>query len=569
MQRADGGGVRLIVAAILVLFTIAYFAAALALARHTPPNSDEVFVMWILRTVSPDRLVEAMAAGTDSVPPSYFLLLRPFRTLFADDLFAIRVPSVGAFYLFLLSIFVIVRRHAGSAVALCAMALPCATGAMPAAPLGRPYAIVCACFGWALAVWDGTETRERRGAPLLALLLAGAIAVHFYATLLVVAFAAMEGAWTLRRRQVRWANWIAFTVGGATVFIWWSMITAVYQWTHTAAGAPDYSARPSLIALLLALQQLFLGIRLWLVILLASLLALAARVLSALPAVDACLSRLRDRPVDPARSDNLDLVALGALLLPLITFVFASLVTRVFNTRYFYAAVVALSVGAALALRRQPYRTAISLTVAAALTALLGLQYRQTGPQRNDRIDFLEPTPQSLPIVASGRGDFFTLSEAAPTSVRERLVFLLTPEGFQVPDPERMARAWKAFQPGLPVVEGREWIAQTPRFYVFHTGPDGEAVMRWLAAHAQLTVVKQQSGLWLFEAVVPPPRSESAAGVDHVELLPQVGDRARGLFRDRIDRPVAALLRDHVDVLRQHPENRRDEKEHHGHRQRQ
>lgn len=544
---------RAAVVALVVTFSLAYFAATFALARHTLPNSDEVFVLWMLRTVPADRLAEAMSAGTDSVPPPYFLLLRPVRALSANDLFAIRLPSIVAFYLFLLSIFVLVKRHAGPAVAACAMTLPCITGAMVAAPLGRPYALVCACFGWALVAWDRASPIGRRSALLLALLVSAAIAVHFYATLLVVTFAAMEMAWSLRHRRWRWAHWIAFTAGGATVFVWWSMIASVQQWTSVAARAPDYVARPSLLTLLLSLQQLFLGIRLWLVMLLVSLVALAAAVFHALPVVRGTLERVRDRTAVAASTGDLDLAALGALLLPIITVVFASLVTGVFNTRYFYATVVALSIGAALALRRFPYRTATSVALAAVVTALLGLQYRQSAPQRDGRIDFLDATPESLPIAATGRSDFFTLSETAAPAMRERLVFVLTPEGFPVTDPEFMARAWKRFRPELSVVDGNDWLARSPRFYVFHTGPEGESLMRWLADHARLTLVRQQSGLWLFEAAALAPRRERSAAVDDVELPPQIDNGARGFLGDRVHRPVAALLRNHVDVLRQHP----------------
>jgi hypothetical protein len=307
----DSRPVRLAAIAAGLLFSVSYFVSFAIDSARYPLTTDEVFVTWTLRAF-PGRLIEALKSGVDSLPPGYYLLLEGVTRVMGLNAFALRLPSIVAFYVFMLAIFWLVRKHVSLPVAVLAMALPCVTGAAFSAVLARPYAMVAACFGIAGVLW----TRNSAGPPslgramALAIVLAIAISLHFYAVLLVATLGLAELVRSIRDREIQWPNWAALAAAGLSVLLWWPVIGPIYRLTHASIHAPGYYAKPTLGSLFEMLLDLTVGQRS-----LAALLALVCVTLGLLRQCQWPSRPVRTRPdaVDDSTAlSDLDILALAA-----------------------------------------------------------------------------------------------------------------------------------------------------------------------------------------------------------------------------------------------------------------
>jgi hypothetical protein len=500
----DSKPVRLAAIAAGLLFSVSYFVSCAIVSARSSLTTDEIFVTWTLRAF-PGRLLEALKSGVDSLPPGYYLLLEAVTRVMGLNALALRLPSIVAFYIFLLSIFWLVRKHVSLPVAVLAMALPCVTGALAAAVLARPYAMVAACFGIAGVLWTRSSAKPAslRRAMALTIVLAIAIGLHFYAVLLVAVLGLAELVRSARDREFRWANWAALAVAGFSVLLWWPVIGPIYRLTHASIHAAGYYAKPTLGALFAKLLELVVGQRS-----LAVLLALVCLALGLLRQCQPPSGPARNRPdaVDDSTAlSNLDILAFAALTLPFTTFIFALAVTGSFNTRHFYAAVLGISLLAARALRQFRYANGVSFFVLLLIVATFANNTLRGAPGEDPRIAVAERSPEHLPVVLGDASDFFELRESAPPGLRDRLVFVGMPAGFSSPDPEpeMVAWIWKGILKDMPVFHAEDWFAGAPRFYVLCTGGNREGLTDWLIHHATVTVARRESGMLLLEVKEP------------------------------------------------------------------
>jgi hypothetical protein len=490
----------------IVVFSCVYLARSVEKANRNALWTDEVFAMWTIRGIPTNQLVNALSSGVDCQPPGYYFLQKAITHVLGVSRFVIRLPSILAFYVFLLSIFLLVRKHVGIPIAVFAMALPCLTGAAVSSWWARPYAIVEGCFGVAALLWCSADSERlpKRNGIWIALPLVAAISVHFYAVLLCVALGLMEFLWWLEHRKIRWPNWVGFTVGGASVLLWWPMILPIYRFIHASTGAPAFHAKPTLGALRDKFSELMVpGAMSAFAV---GFLCLAATLLVLSPLI-------RRTPMwwgPDAKSDreprasNLNRVAFAAIMLPIITFLFSVLVTKSFNTRYFFAAVMGLSLLVTQALRRIPSANLVSLCLVGAIVLGLAPRYSSGRTSSEDPVlALLRRTPQPLPILVTEASDFFVLVESAPPDVRNRLVYVAMPKGLQNPDPEPQvyANLWKRFRPDLAVFSAEDFFSRIPSFYVLCTESRREAMTDWLKAHGGLSLSdRDPPPNWLFEA---------------------------------------------------------------------
>jgi len=252
----------------------------------------------------------------------------------------------------------------------------------------------------------------------------------------------------------------------ASVFLaWWPVIAPIYRLTHASTGAAGFYARPSVSALILKYSALVFPSRMAVVLLAFGLLASVAWLPGGAGA----------RPAErkTVAKGNLDVAAFGALTMPLIVFLFAALVTRSFNSRYFLAAPLGLCLMAGVAMMRIRFANAISAVL---IVLCAGLFVYSTALIRRDtRLTLLSRIAEPLPILIPDAGDFFELIESAPPAIRERLVYSRMPQGVPSPDPEPqlVADNWKRLRSDLPVVAGGGFSSrQTPgSMYCVTGGP--------------------------------------------------------------------------------------------------
>ncbi|MFB3779724.1 MAG: hypothetical protein ACE141_19045 [Bryobacteraceae bacterium] len=488
------------VAVLLLLFvTLVYFGTMVPAAWSRALDADETFAVWIVRLIPAARLWDALSAGADSLPPGFYILLKGVANVFGSGHLPMRCASIAAFYVFFLSSFWILRPDTGGPVAVSASALLLLTGAAGFATVARPYSIMAACFGLAAVTWHRSSAGERPRwrAMLIAIPLAVAVFVHFYSVLMAVSFGLVEAIWAWRNRRLRWEVWGALAAGGCSVLAWLPLIEPIYRNTHSSINAPGFYAKPSFTAF--AQKYLDLVLPAPISLLLLGVLVFLPPCLLGLLRSTGGVRRTRDTQRDPA-ADNVYILAVGCLMLPVITFLFASVITGSLNMRYFIAAPLGVSLLAGVGMARLPQWNSVSgcvLVVTVVLFCVFSLPAGQ-----DPRLAVLLRAPEALPVLAAEASDFFVLTESAPHSIRARLVYSGMPGGLQSPDPEPqlVARNWKRLRPDLAVFEAEDFFRRTPEFYVLCTQSPREGMTDWLMRHGGLSVVDRESGVWLFRA---------------------------------------------------------------------
>jgi hypothetical protein len=491
-------------AALLLVLSALYFACTISLARHSAAVNDEVFTMWMVRDVP--SIPGALKAGVDTAPPTYYLFQRGVCDVLGFTPFALRLPSLLSFFVFLASIFLLLRRYVGVAIAAVGAALPLFSTAYLVADNGRPYAMVLACFGLICLLWCNDERVRPAlwGSISIALLLAFAISMHFYAVLLVPLFGCMELVWALQNRVIRWRNWVAMLVGGASLLLSLPVILPINRAIHQTATAKDYYARPDPTKTVEFLRSIMLSPSLEMIYILVLAIGVAVQG----------RRFLRERRGEAPGGggvrvylDHLGTVAFVGFLYPFVSYVFAEVVTKVLNERYLYGTILGVSVGLALILRRLQWGPAPALLVLVVMIAgfakYANYVRKSHGIAGASDDALLKSAPGNDPIVIPDGPDFFTNMESSDREVRERSVYVLPPVGMHNPnpEPERLAIAWKKIKPGLNVESNEQFLAEHRHFYILSKNIRYEMITGWALNTWHGRVLHYQAAGWMLYEV--------------------------------------------------------------------
>jgi dolichyl-phosphate-mannose-protein mannosyltransferase len=506
----------------LAVFSVAYFVWTVRESQRGPLDTDEVFVIWIERYFTLGRITDALKLGLDTQPPPYYWMLKGFCRIFGTTALAIRLPSLIAFYAFCVSVFLAVRKRVGLVLAVFAMLFCTIAGDPTFMVRGRPYALVMACFGLACFLWlDFPQSRHQRARALLtAAVVACMVSMHFLSVIEIAALALAELLRSWQDRRIQWRYWAGLIAGASCILLWWPVIGPIYRVTHASVSAPGFYDRPSVPALMFGFFDLVKGTYLEQVLIAISLLLLPLLLVpNLLPA------EVRDRILltDPPKKDfrDLDLIAFAALTLPLLMFALATSVLGTFNTRYVVACVLGLSLLAVRGLRALKGGVLLACILLTTMTILYVNGYGRSltvinlGRATSQRIAFLGVANKPIPIVVPSASDFFMLHESAPKDLQARISFVSVPSGVFSPDPEPelVARSWKAVRPELRVYTAEAWFSQFKNFYLLYTSDSREGLTSWLLFRAKIRVVAHQGPTWLFEMTMPDqaPAANSAS----------------------------------------------------------
>jgi hypothetical protein len=463
-----------------------------------------------LRYFSPGHVVDALKLGLDTPPPGFFWLLDGFCRIFGQTPLAIRLPSILGFYMFSVSVYLLLRKRVQWPIAVFASFLTCVTGAAYSSTNARPFAIVVGCFGLAAVAWADFPLSKHHKVRVLITILALAIAtgVHFLAVYLVGALAIAELFRTLLDRKIQWSYWGGLIVGPAMLLLWLPVIGPIYRLTHASIHAAGYYAKPTPSSLLVFFLQVVLDARIERIdILLAVILIPLMLVLVSPKKYLGWLSSHICVPSTEYDNDYRDLyiLAVSAFSLPFIAFAFAALVTGTFNERYFIAAVLGVVLLAARGLNTLRCGVLLACILMVVDIGLLVRQSLHTVPGSDARITLIQNAPESLPVVPSYFDDYLELSEALPSTLRNRIAYVEMPVGYSSPDPEPdlISRNWNSAIPSLPIYTAEHWFGKTKVFYVLCTDDGRSGLSDWLIAHARTQPVKHVGNDWLFRVDVP------------------------------------------------------------------
>ena len=493
-------------------FSVMYFIWTVRASRHVPLDTDEVFVIWIERYFSHGRIMDALKLGLDTQPPAYYWMLEGFCRVFGTSALAIRLPSLIAFYAFCVSVFFIVRKRVGLVLAVFAMLFCTIAGDPTFMVRGRPYAILMAGFGLASFLWlDFPQSRHQWARSLLtAVVVACMVSAHFLSALEIAALGLAELLRSWQDRKIQWRYWAGLIAGASCILIWWPVIGPIYRLIHASVNAPGYYDRPSIPTLIFGAFTLLRGTYVE-----EALVAISVLLLPLLLMPDLLPAKMRDRILltDSPKKDfrDLDLLAFAALTLPLLMYLLATFILGNFNTRYFVACVLGVSLLAVRGLHALKGGVLLACILLPTMTLSYIYGYGQPlavvnlSRSTSQRLDFLQHATKPLPILVPSASDFFMLHESAPEDLQARISFVGMPSGIPAPDPEPelVARNWKAALPELRVYTAEAWFNQFKNFYLLYTSDGREGLTSWLLFRSNTRVIAHQGQTWLFEITMP------------------------------------------------------------------
>jgi hypothetical protein len=163
--------------------------------------------------------------GLELNPPLGFMLAAASESVFGSNAFGIRFPSVIAFWIMSLCLYVFLRRRLPLPFAIAGMLLPALTAAVRYSYEARPYAEVLALAGVALVAWQAAaEGRARRIAlPAITFALAAALCSQPLAITLALPFLAGEATRTIQRRRLDVPMWLSFAAATPALWLLWKL----------------------------------------------------------------------------------------------------------------------------------------------------------------------------------------------------------------------------------------------------------------------------------------------------------------------------------------------------------
>jgi hypothetical protein len=204
-----------------------FLSAVIALLRsHYRLLEGDEFGFGLLdfdKSASLSRLIHMELTTPISFDPiGYNVLIQALIHLFGASAFVLRLPSILGYLTMQVCLFYFVRRIAGERAGTVALAIPTAAGIVEYAILSRPYGLLLGLSGLAMVSWQtAVRSEERRGAALavLALSLAAAVNVQYYAVLLFVPLCGAELVRLRQRRRLDVPMLMAIVAGMAGILV--------------------------------------------------------------------------------------------------------------------------------------------------------------------------------------------------------------------------------------------------------------------------------------------------------------------------------------------------------------
>jgi 4-amino-4-deoxy-L-arabinose transferase-like glycosyltransferase len=200
-----------VVAFLLLSF---YFLATAICSMHQLWH-DELYTYYIAKSASFQNFWKYL--HLDLNPPLGYLAVRLSLTLFGDNEYATRLPSILAFLLGSWCLFSFVSDRIRPAYGVLAVLVLWATPFFYYATEARPYALVIGFFGLTLLAWKRAIGPGRT--PLALLLLGIAVTAmmmsHVFALFYIAPFCLAEVVRTYQSRRLDWPVWAALLIPAA------------------------------------------------------------------------------------------------------------------------------------------------------------------------------------------------------------------------------------------------------------------------------------------------------------------------------------------------------------------
>jgi uncharacterized membrane protein len=355
-----------LVAALLAVF---YFATSIYIAAHRLFWFDELFTLQIARLPGVTTIWTALGNGVDALPPTYYMLVRLFDTLFGGGDVAVRLPSALAMAIGLLIIFDCARRLTDGLHGLVALCLATCSFLPYYGYEARSYAIYFMLAALSLWLWTNDYLGSGVRAILFGAVFFGGVCFHYYFAMCLAPYFVWELLrWKPGQRPS--AKLVAGVVGCIVPVLLLSPL--ILSFSRKFAGG--YWNRPSFLELRAIFSQLF-----------PDGLFLLALMMIWVVLASADSSERSEKSSEKMTSAE----AIGWLFLsiPLAAFFVAEWKTNAFYSRYFIGVLPGVAVAFACFLWRHSRRTSqISMGVFV-LLAGWGIGQQLTVARHPDKVE--------------------------------------------------------------------------------------------------------------------------------------------------------------------------------------
>jgi hypothetical protein len=409
-----------------------WMASAASAAK--PLWHDEIYTYLIAKLPSVAMIWGAHRDGVDLQPPLNTLVTRAAHRAFGSGPTVTRLPALAGFGVLVVVVACLLRRRAGTTLALAGALIPVQTAAYRYSYEARGYGLMVGFFALAVFAWAESARGSRRALwiPVLAAALAAGVWAHYYAAYAFVAIGCGEAVRALRTRRLDGPVLAGMLAGGLLTLPLISLVVnaleqAPHFWT-TGAGEETTTV-----------SRFLLG-PLWAVLWGPAGAAVAAAL--GFTAGSAWLRRSRtrstdagvDRRVASATPAHEVAALICTLAAPAVMLTAARLSGGAFTARYGLAVVVAVAIGLPLIIRWLAPRGSLAEVVLLGVFAwpVLAGAPGFSPPPAVDPVAQRPLLAAALrrpgPVVASGSLTFLQFWFYAPPLERGRLIYLADPD---------------------------------------------------------------------------------------------------------------------------------------------
>jgi hypothetical protein len=451
----------------VVLIGGLYLLSAGLVAARAPLWHDEIVTYYVSKLGGPGAIIQALLAKVDNQPPVDYLVRHFFLSTFGDSALAFRMPSILAFLVAAVCLYIIVLRRASPLAAIVAFTLPFGTAVLHYAVEGRSYSLLIASIALSFLAWQlATEKPRPLRLALLTFSLALGPFVHFYGVFNFLPIAVGEAWRSWERRKICWpivfSGVVAFLLLGLLVPLALNASQfAAHFWSALSPTAPFNSyfwlvgaAMPAFMACLI-------------------LYSTATLVLP-----NGAPSGTDARPV-PLHEIA---AALVAALLPFTTYILAVLMTHAYAVRYVLNTIVGIALLLAfLTYRVERLRRLYGLIIAVCFAFwAAGFLIHDAGKIQSKPFALLDNYLESietatLPVVVPNFNQFLLMYYYLPEGLKDRIYYPLNDgRDRQISDSDTIGREFLNLKPFVPINVPKfcTFAKQHPSFLVV-TGGDG------------------------------------------------------------------------------------------------
>jgi 4-amino-4-deoxy-L-arabinose transferase-like glycosyltransferase len=403
------------------LLALIYFVTSILIARHRLFWYDEIYTVVLSRLPDLGSIWRVLAHGGDSMPPTYYMLVRAFERLPIPFEVSARLPSALAMVIGMLITFDCARRLTDGLHGLIALAVLSCSILPYYGYEARPYTLYFMFASMALWLRLHASDTGKLSALLFGIVIFLGVAVHYYVVLCLVPYAAWE-AWNWRRRRAPSSRLVA---GLVAVLCAGALFSTQILSIHRVLSPASWS--PATVASLAAIYDDFFPYALFPLIGIMILVGLAG-------------PGKKDAAIDTMQPS--EQLCWFFAFIPLAGYVLAKIGANAFYNRYFIGLLPGIAVAFSCLLWRQLKSSRWISVGALILFAVLGLGRqldlvrhpahvrplaRKTEPDRMNEVLSLQdkiPATQSIVIPS---GEILSLEAHYYAKHPERYVFLLGP----------------------------------------------------------------------------------------------------------------------------------------------